>query len=171
MQKQRLIDRLKWYGPLEKFHAFVTAPAMLLYGNFHFSIRESVFLSYGLIVCILILYQGQHYWKLKLHRLQNKPIDQNKNIQFFRRWKKLNILLISIMPVVFLIQTALDGWKIIPDNVLFWSILANVFAILEYINYYHIQLMIDNSEDFHYVLRNKRLKIAGLSNDLRRGRF
>ena len=171
MQKQKLIDRLKWYGPLEKFHAFFTAPVLLLNANLQFSIKGAVFFSYGMIICILILYQGQHYWKVKLHRLQGKPVDQNKNIQFFRKSKKLNILMISLIPLFFLIQLALNDWKLVPDKVLFWSLFANAFAVLEYINYYHIQLMVDNAEDFNYVLRNRKLKVASLSNDLRRSKF
>lgn len=66
---------------------------------------------------------------------------------------------------------ALNQWEIEWNRVLLFGVLANVFAILEHINYYHTQLMIDNQSDVAYVLRNKRFKSASLANDLRRGRF
>ncbi|HZW78488.1 MAG TPA: hypothetical protein VFF21_09315 [Flavobacteriaceae bacterium] len=171
MDRQRLIKRLTWYYPLEKFHAFVTAPLLLIYANYLFSIKDSVFISYGLLVCIFILYQGQHYWKIKLHRLRNKPIDQQKTLKFFLRQKKINIVLLSAIPAIFLFQLWLNGGKIIDYKILFWGVFTNGFALLEYINYYHIQLMIDNQWDVEYVLKNRKLKTASLANDLRRRKF
>lgn len=169
--KQRLIDRLKWYYPLEKLHAFVTFPFFILLANYIYSFKETVFLSYGLLVCIIILYQGQRYWRIKLARLRNQPVDQDKNLQFFEKSKRRNVILIALIPVFFLIQLGINDWKIISHRLFLLSCLANVFAILEHINYYHTQLMIDNQYDFQYLIRNKKLKTASLANDLRRKRF
>ena len=49
---------------------------------------------------------------------------------------------------------------------MFWAIIANIFGILEHINYYNRQLMIDNASDLNYVIRNRKLKIASLAKDL-----
>ena len=43
-----------------------------------------------------------------------------------------------------------------------------LFAILEYINYFHIQLSYDNRADLEHLLRTKKLKQASLSKDFER---
>lgn len=169
--KQRLINRLRWYYPMELAHAVFTFPALLLFTIYYFPIQEVIFLSYGLLVCISILYQGQRYWNIKLKSLRGQSIDVAKQLSFFKKSKKRNVVLIAAMPIVFILQMALNQWEMEWNRVLLFGVLANAFAILEHINYYHTQLMIDNQSDVAYVLRNKRLKTASLANDLRRGRF
>lgn len=166
MSRKRLIERLKWYYPVERIHAFVTFPALLLYSIYSNSVEEIIFLMYGLIVCIVILYQGQHYWKLKLKRLKGEEFDAKRNIRFFFSSKKINQILISLIPAFFLIQLSFQNWSMWDNKMLFWGILANVFAVLEHINYYHTQLMIDNQYDLQYVIRNRRLKKASLAKNL-----
>jgi|SRR5690554_1369728 len=169
--KQRLINRLKWYYPLEKIHTFVTFPFFIALVLYVYPIRETIFIVYGLLVCIYILYQGQKYWKIKLFRLRNEPIDQERNLLFFKKSRKINVILIGLIPLFLAIQLWLQDWKITMDKLFFFSVLVNVFAVLEHINYYHIQIMIDNKYDLLYVLRNKKLKPASLANDLRRKQF
>jgi membrane-anchored protein YejM (alkaline phosphatase superfamily) len=166
MSKKALIKRLSWYYPLEKFHAFVSFPLLVVYLLNNHALADILFLVYGLLVCIVILLQGQHYWKLKLHRLSGKPFNQVKQLQLFRKSEWANMILIGLMPLVLLLQLYFAGWGIKPDNQMFWAVWANAFAVLEHINYYHRQLMVDNGADLRYLLTNKRLKIASLRKDL-----
>lgn len=48
----------------------------------------------------------------------------------------------------------------------FIGLLANGFAVLEDINYYHTQLMYDNKYDLKYLIRNQSLKKASLAKNL-----
>lgn len=171
MSKERLIKRLKWYYPAERFHAFVTFPLIILFLIFFNPIHSIVFIIYGLLVGTIILYQGQYYWHLKLKVLMGETINQKMAIAFFRKSKKLNILLFILMPLFFLFQLMLQGWDFKTNKMLYWGLLANVFAILEHVNYYHTQLMIDNKYDLNYVKRNKRLKKASLAKDLNESRI
>ena len=164
MTKSRLIKRLKWYYPVEKFHTFFTFPFILLYLIFSQQITEIIFLSYGLIICIIILYQGQLYWKLKLQRLKGITINQEHFIAFFRKSKKINIVFLTFIPIFLLIQLGLQEWKF--NIMLMWGVLANAFAVSEHINYYQTQLMYDNTNDLKYLIRNKSLKRASLAKDL-----
>ncbi|GAA4277327.1 hypothetical protein GCM10022259_20510 [Aquimarina mytili] len=77
------------------------------------------------------------------------------------------MILIGLIPIIFGIQIYQNDWQIIPENIIVWGIIANVFGILEHINYYNRQLMIDNLSDLEYIKRNKRLKIASLAKDLK----
>lgn len=166
MTRARLIKRLKWYYPTEKFHTYLTCPLLLIYVIYSNPIKDIVFLIYGLLVCIIILYQGQLYWKLKLQSLMGGNLNQEKNIEFFKKSKKLNIFLIGLIPLLLIFQLYLQEWHIRTNQMLFWGLFANVFAILEHVNYYHVQLMVDNKYDIEYLVKNRRLKKASLAKDL-----
>jgi len=170
MSKEKLIKRLSWYYPTELFNVFLFS-GILIYVVVSYGLMDTLFLTYGLLVMIFILYQGQHYWKLKLHRLQGKPFDVGRNLSFFRRMKSANVVLIALMPIPLLIQLYVSGWVIGSKMLFGWAIVANVFGILEHINYYHRQLMIDNDADVRYVKRYRRLKTASLKKDLDENMF
>lgn len=70
-----------------------------------------------------------------------------------------------MLPTLF-IQLYVQKWDFGVNEMLYWGILANVFAFLEHINYYYRQLMIDNKYDIEYLITNKRLKKASLVKDL-----
>lgn len=125
-----------------------------------------ILLTYGLIVCMVILYQGQLYWRLKLDRLTGKQINQDANIRFFKKSKRFNWILISFMIPVLVVQLYIQKWNIESNDMFYWGILANIFAVLEHINYYYTQLMIDNKYDVEYLVKNKKLKKASLAKDL-----
>lgn len=166
MNKKELIKRLNWYYPMERMHAFITFPCIAIYLLFTNSLLDILFLLYGLVLCILILFQGQHYWKLKLNRLTGKTFDLSKNLLFFRKSKKINLLMIGLIPFILITQLYLTKWTLKTENLMLWAIIANVFGILEHINYYNRQLMIDNKSDLNYLMRYKKLKIASLAKDL-----
>lgn len=156
---------------MEKLHAFVTFPALLIYVLYSYSLKESIFLVYGLLICICILYQGQHYWKLKLKKLKGESFDNDKNIRFFQFFKKINLILMGLIPFVFIVQMEYYDWNFANNKLLYWGLAANIFGILEHVNYYHTQLMVDNPADVNYILRNKKLKQASLAKDLLDGEF
>ena len=74
--------------------------------------------------------------------------------------------MIGLIPIVLIIQLYFSNWEVKTENLMFWAIIANVFGMLEHINYYNRQLMIDNTSDLNYVIRNRKLKIASLAKDL-----
>ena len=171
MGKEKLIKRFKNQYLMEMSHAFITFPLLMAYLIVNNSFQEILFLLYGFIIIIFILIQGQHYWKLKLYRLTNKYINQEKKIKLFKKARTINIYLILFIPIVFGIQIYLNDWKIIPENLMLWGVIANVFGVLEHINYYNRQLMHDKLSDIEYLKRNKKLKIASLAKDLKENKI
>jgi len=165
MQKAKIIKRLEWYYPTELFNAWLFT-GITLFVIYTYKIADAFFLVYGLTIMTFILFQGQHYWKLKLYRLTNKKFDKAKNLKVFRKAKQVNVALIAIIPFVFTLQLMTTNKSIKENNLFLWGILANVMGVLEHINYYHRQLMIDNVSDIKYLLRNKRLKVASLKKDI-----
>ena len=143
---------------MEKFHAFVTFPVIVIGLLFKNSFQHIFFLIYGLLVCIYILYQGQKYWHLKLKRLTKVPFDQATNIQFFKKAKRINFILIAFIPFVFLLQYYQADLSFDERHRLLWAVSSNVFAVLEFVNYYYIQLSYDNASDLKYLAKHKKLK-------------
>src|SRR5699024_7548304 len=94
-------------------------------------------LAYALFVLNVILLQGSFYWFVKWKRLKSKQsIFPNlpKILIFF---KTFNLTFLSIVPIVFIIEMLIDT----PIRVTFWlALFVYVFAIIEYVNYFHIQL-------------------------------
>lgn len=160
--KQRLIKRLRWYYPMELFNA-VLFSGITAYVLIDLPFVETFSLVYGLAFMSFILYQGGYYWMIKLKSIEQEISISTSDAKLFRTFKRLNEYAIALALVV-LLTHIVSGWLRI--EILYWSILTNGFAILEYINYYHKQLMIDNSYDVQYVLRNRRLKTASLRKDL-----
>ena len=155
---------------MEMLHAFITFPLIAVYLIFTQPFSEILFLLYGLALCIFILYQGQLYWKLKLYTLTGRTFNRNKNLTFFRNSKRSNLVMIALIPLVFVIQLYLNNWTL-NSNLMLWAIIANVFGVLEHINYYNRQLMVDNASDLKYILKNKKLKTASLAKDLLENKF
>lgn len=154
----------------EMLHAIITFPLIAVYLIFTKPFSEILFLLYGLALCIFILYQGQLYWKLKLYTLTGRTFNRNKNLTFFRNSKRSNLVMIALIPLVFVIQLYLNNWTL-DLNLMLWAIIANVFGVLEHINYYNRQLMVDNASDLKYILKNKKLKTASLAKDLLENKF
>ena len=171
MIKTELVQRLKKTYLMERSHAFFTFPAITVYLLFNHSPLDILFLLYGLLLCIFILFQGQHYFKLKLQSLKGITFDQNRSLLFFRQAKKLNLIFIVLIPFVFILQLFLYNWTIKTENLIYWAFAVNIFGILEHINYYNRQLMIDNKSDLNYLLRNRKLKIASLAKDLKENKL
>lgn len=151
---------------MEKSHAFITFPAISCYLLYTNPLLDIVFLLYGLIICIFILYQGQYYFKLKIQSIKGQVFNQKSNLHFFRKSKNANLILIGLMPLIFIVQIFLNNWTIKTENLICWGFAANIFGILEHINYYNRQLMIDSTADLNYVISNRKLKIASLAKDL-----
>lgn len=166
MSKTELVQRLKKTYLMERSHAFFTFPAITVCLLFTNSPLDIVFLLYGLTLCIFILIQGQYYFKLKLQSLKGITFDKKRSLLFFRKAKKLNLIFIVLIPFVFILQLFLNNWTIKTENLIYWPIAVNVFGILEHINYYNRQLMIDNSSDLNYVVKNRKLKIVSLAKGL-----
>ena len=116
-----------------------------------------------------LLAQGSVYWYSKWKRLrkENTSVTPIRMVRQLKKVKKWNIGLIIILPVSFIIDFFI--WYLsLPVGGLSIAGFIYIFAILEYINYFHIQLSYDNFSDIKYLLKSKRLKQACLSKDFER---
>ncbi|MEX2603431.1 MAG: hypothetical protein WD361_04475 [Gracilimonas sp.] len=164
--KQRVIKRLQWTSQVEGINC-VMFLGILAFLNFSYTVSNLYILSYGLLFMCFILFQGTYYWWKKLSVLKGKSINQTKVLRRFQSFKTMNEIGIVLIPVVIVLQWYASGRQLNGSNFLIWGFLANGFAILEHINYYHKQIMLDNEHDVNFVLRNRKIKEASLAKDLR----
>jgi hypothetical protein len=165
MTSPNLIRRLRYLYTTERNFVYVFS-GLAIYTAIAYPIRSVVLLLYGLVLIAYLLFQGQRYWQVKLFRLLNQPIQEVAQLAFFHRAKRVTHWLFGLMPLVCLLQGLLLGWRITLTIRILLALLTNGFAVLEYINYYHWQLMIDTLADVHYLRRHHKLKIASLASDL-----
>ena len=127
----------------------------------------SFWLSFFLLEFLLV--QGSIYWYSKWRRLEseNTSVTPIQMVQRLKKVQKWNIGLMIVPPFVF-VTDFLQWYPSLPIGGLSISGFIYIFAILEYINYFHIQLSYDNSSDIKYLLKSKRLKQACLSKDFER---
>ncbi len=166
MKCQPIIKRLLYLRNWELFNIFFL-PGCLYFvlstrGVYHWQTY-----SVGMFCICFILVQGAFYWHLKLQSIRNQKTtlspDAYRVFSFFN-WA--NLLLLSLYPLLFVMsQVSSLGFQ-----VSFWSNLLYIFAILEYINYYHYQLSHDSLNDIRYLLTHKKIRRSSLWTDLQRHR-
>lgn len=136
------------------------------YPQFELYSLPSFWISFFLLEFLLV--QGSYYWftKWKRFRREKTFTTPTRTVRVLKKLQKLNILIIVITSIVFI----LDFVKWNPNlPVGFYIALAvYVFSILEYINYFHIQLSYDNPSDIKHLMQTKKLKQVSLNKDFER---
>ena len=164
MNRQNIIQRLLYLRNWEFINIFFL-PVCLYLSLTSRKVQHWQAYVFSMFVICAILAQGVYYWHLKLQTINKNssalPAYFYKIFSFFK-WADV-ILLSLYLLLVFLsrITTRVDF------HVSIWSNLLFLFAILEYINYYHYQLSHDNLNDIRYLLKYKKIRKSPLSMDMK----
>lgn len=136
-------------------------PELRLYSLYSF------WVSFFLLEFLLL--QGTVYWYVKWKRLKRENTSRTP-VHVVRKLKsleKINIGLIIVSLAMFGIDF-LKWYPSLPLGGLSIAVFIYVFAVLEYINYFYVQLSYDNFSDIKNLLKSKRLKQSCISKDFRR---
>lgn len=136
-------------------------PGLHLYSLYSF------WAAFLVLECLLL--QGTFYWYTKLKRLraEQTSVTPERTVRQLKRMQKINVFLLAAGVPAF----AADFIKWSPSWPVEGLLIAGgiyVFAILEFINYFHFQLSYDNKSDISYLLKTKKLKQAPLRKDFAR---
>lgn len=117
----------------------------------------------------LLLIQGAWYWYSKSRHLKKEgtSITREPVVRRLRHCRVINLALIVLTACAFGIDW-IRFQSELPVYGIRITLFLYIFAILEYINYFHIQLMYDNRSDVQYLIRNRRLKRSALNKDMQR---
>ncbi|UED75790.1 general stress protein [Brevibacillus sp. DP1.3A] len=142
-------------------------PIDFLYPQWRLFSLYSFWASFFLLEFLLL--QGSVYWYFKWKGLkrENRSITPLWLVLQLKHVQKINIFVIILAPVLFMI----DVWRwqsTMPVAGL--TIVGGIYAlgVLEYINYFHVQLSYDNRSDLKYLIKTKRLKQACIRKDFQR---
>lgn len=136
-------------------------PTLYLYSLYSF------WVSFLLLEFLLL--QGTVYWYVKWKRLKKEKtsVTPIRMIQYLKVLKKINIALIVTGFITFTIDFVI-WYPHLPLGGLSFALFVYVFALFEYINYYHVQLSYDNISDIKYLIKSKKLKQSCMSKDFQR---
>ena len=127
----------------------------------------SFWISFFLLEFLLL--QGTIYWYSKLKRLRIENISMTPVwiVRLLKRLKLINIILVFVSIVMFVIDF-LQFYSSLPIKGLIIAAFIYIFAVLEFINYFYIQLSYDNISDIKYLLKTKKLKQSCIRKDFQR---
>ena len=162
--KERLIKRLTKYYKLERFHV-VWISLFGLFLNAKYGWRPTLLLTYGSGLMVLVLAQGTYYWRRKLATVQGKCRQPERVLQQFHCFQWLNVGVIVAYPLLLLLLSARLAHPWAAQTHSGWALFAYISGVAEHVNYYHVQLMYDNRNDWQHLWAYKKLKIAALRKD------
>ncbi|WP_373954208.1 general stress protein [Exiguobacterium acetylicum] len=169
--KQRVAERLAYLYRGELFTVIAILP-LSWFGNRlfpHLQLFELSAFWMSLLLFELLLIQGAWYWYSKSRRLKKEgtSITPEPVVRRLRHCRVINMSLLVLTACAF----GIDWMRFrseFPVYGLRITLFLYVFAILEYINYFHIQLMYDNRSDVQYLIQNRRLRRSALYKDMHR---
>ena len=113
----------------------------------------------GFTMFALLLVVGAGYWSAKLRQISGPGVSLPGARLFGVGRVAIAVLLAAGL-------VALIAWAVATPGVGSWPGLGfGLFAALEYVNYFHVQLMYDTGEDVRY-LCSRGLRRAHLARDL-----
>jgi hypothetical protein len=120
----------------------------------------------GAALVSALLLQGALYWHLKLAALAAGSGMPPWFAGLYTTLRRLNLVAFAAFAIA-LAHAASTGT---PRTDLGWSAALLGFAVLEHVNYFHVQLMYDTGDAVRSAWRRRGLRPAALGVDLRRAR-
>lgn len=168
---EKLKNRLEFLYKGERFAIIIFIPLAFLisytYPNLKLYLLISFWVSFFFLEFILI--QGAYFWYSKWKRLtiEKKSITPLKTVKNLKRLQSINIGIMTFAVILFFIDVYIH-YPLLPIEGLLISGFILIFASLEFINYFYVQLSYDNKSDIKYLLKNKKLKQSCLNQDIKR---
>lgn len=121
-------------------------------------IARSLHIAFPLITLFFILAIGAYFWKL-MYDVVKKRGKMHMTIKphLFILFKRVSIILIMICSMIFFYGVTTS------ERYLLLSALLLCFAIVGYINYFHIRLSYLTPREFGILLKHKRLRRSHLN--------
>ncbi len=171
MKKTILENRFKFLytGETTALILFIPLSYLIDYTYPHLQLYSLFAFWFSFFLLEFILVQGTYYWYSKWKRLKNEknPITPTRTVKLLKKAKSINVVIIILAIFVFFIDIAIH-YSSLPIQGLLLSAFIFTFAILEFINYFYIQLSYDNSSDIKYLMKTRKLKRSSLSKDFKR---
>lgn len=163
LMKDQLQKRLHYLWTFELLNALFVFPFCYYAIGARFRLGWYSLASLALVCAILLV--GAAFWFQKSRALAASKLFARPEARRCFRTSKLVFGAALTAMIGLLIVRAFFQDNASPAELAAGSALS-VLALLEYVNYYFVQLMYDNRADLRYLLRNRRLKRAVMARDL-----
>ena len=163
-QASKLAPRMKYLRSTEAMFSLVLIPILAWYWlGSESSVAWSVRVPPLVLVCY-ILAQGATYWALKYRQYAHGVALPPWLPRLFRVFRLSNVIGLLVV-ALWLAFAASSGIKQVD---LAWGAGLWAFALLEHVNYYHLQLMYDTRGALRRLRQTRRLRTPMLAEDMRR---
>ncbi|MBM7786072.1 multidrug transporter [Tenggerimyces flavus] len=133
-----VLRRMRTLAVLELANVIIISVALLAV----FRMPPTVSNLTGLVLVAAFLVEGGVYWWLKARQLVTRA-PAPAGMATFRLLRRVNVVLLAAGAVVIAADSVASGMGVRSwPGVALW-----VFAVLEYVNYFHVQLMHDTRAD------------------------
>jgi ACR3 family arsenite efflux pump ArsB len=165
-RRDKLLKRLKPYWMMEGANVFFVP----FFAWFLITVVAKGQISIAVVAAMLassfLLVVGTFAWKMVVDGLEGNP----KSEEHWTPWLDLArwpALMLTILAVIATVAEAISTLPRISASLVGASLLC-LLAILEFVNYYHVQLQhFDHSEDFQRLLSGKGFRQSHLSKSIR----
>lgn len=159
-----MAERLRWYWQMEAANILLL-PAAVLVGVWSFGGSVGLALALSIVANIVLLAIGACYWRIVFLRVEGNGAAFVTWIPRLAKAEPLAIVLVVVAVAATCADIVLGDGTWPPERVA--SIAMATLAILEYVNYYRVQLQyFDNRADFNGLFRKKVLKRAHMARDI-----
>lgn len=161
--REQLAKRLRYLWTFE------LANGLLIFPFLYYTLSGVYTLGWFSLVALLgvctILIVGASFWIVKARAFQaRRPVRRPATRRFYRATKYVFSLMVVALLALFVVRAFIQEGASLAELVVGGALL--VMALLEYINYYWVQLSYDSGADLGYLLRHRRLKRATMVRDL-----
>jgi hypothetical protein len=165
-RREVLLKRLKPYWKMEAVNVLSIPFFAWILIRVCFGGQITIAVIASTVATAFLLVVGTFAWKMVVDRLEGNPASEKTWTPWLdlARWPAILLIMIA------LIATAAEALSTLPRNSasLIGASLLCVLAILEFVNYYHVQLQhFDHAEDFQRLLSGKGFRESHLSKSIR----
>ena len=118
---------------------------------------------FAFLLLEFLLVQGSYYWYLKWRQAKSRNLSvlPEYHLKVFRGLKIMNLLLLGVGFVLVIYEL------INYSNEFYWFLFLYLFALAEYINYYHVRLSYQTTEELKGFIRHKKFSRSKLAQELK----
>lgn len=161
----RVSKRLTWYWQVEVANAALVPAAFFIFGAWLGAPLGWPTMA-ALVPVIGLLIVGGLYWRGKLRALQGERAALDKALRLADRWDR-PLLVLTLAALGLAAGGFVNAWPGAGPGDRWGVLIAALFALAEYVNYYHRQLQhFDNWPDFQRLVTGRGFRPAKMAVDL-----
>ena len=157
----RLRD-LRGYGRIEALNALLV-PGLATYYGWSADFLGGLVLAIANLGVVIGLVVGARYWLALAKRIGGNPVPMSRALRFAHLAQSPMIAVVVAATIGVVVLVAQRGLSLSTGA----ALVVTILGVLEYVNYYHVQLQhFDNKADWRRLLAGRGFRRAHMARDL-----